>query len=283
MRYSLGYNGQFYVEGDLRLLGGEGRVQPRLVIDLTAETPLRQGDLFVEQLRMRLKLDRELLGEGSIRDIGADLYPRAKRNINVDVFIAREAIPFIQEHFRGHELFLDADLDALLRLRREPSAGWEFVPVRSHGARFRVSRSDWVKTVLEPLGFGKYMLLEVRVPDVPERERWAKSLDHLKAAEEQYAIGNAAGVFSHCRAAFEEGALEGAPKNVFDHIADPHKRHKLDELLAKTTSYFHAGRHVSKSGPQQGEFPVDYQDAEFALGVAKLWMAYIAKLLAETT
>ncbi len=60
------------------------------------------------------------------------------------------------------------------------------------------------------------------------------------------------------------------------------KRQKIDALLDQTGKYFHAGRHVSKTGPQQGEFPVDHRDAEFALALAKFFLAYIAKLLPQS-
>jgi len=72
-------------------------------------------------------------------------------------------------------------------------------------------------------------------------------------------------VFSRCRAAVE--ALLGG------------QRHVVDGLLHKTSSYFHLGRHTAEDGPNQGKFPVDHGDAAFALNLAKLILAHIARVL----
>lgn len=54
------------------------------------------------------------------------------------------------------------------------------------------------------------------------------------------------------------------------------------ELLKQAKSYFNSGRHVSKSdSSQEGSFPVDHRDAEFALYLSRIFLAYTVKLLAS--
>ncbi len=127
------------------------------------------------------------------------------------------------------------------------------------------------------MGLGSHVLMEMPVPVVPDRKRWEDALTHLARAEQQFASGNDPGVFQYCRAMID--SLEGYPKQIFSKLGDESKRQQIDELLNQTGKYFHAGRHVSKAGPQEGEFPVDHRDAEFALALAKFFLAYMAKLL----
>jgi len=234
--------------------------------------------------------DNELLGHGSVRDVGKLL--RAKQTaLYFDVFSNRQAIDYIQERFRNPSAFLQLRFDGLLRVRDDRPMSevvhegdlargeWHYVPIDPpvENVRIEVPKSVWVSKVLEPLGYGEHILIDLPVPMVPERDRYQKALSHLRTAQEHFLLGNDPGVFAACRAIFE--SLEGAPKQIFDQMQDEEKRKRVNDLLLQTMTYFHTGRHVSKSGPQQGEFPVDHRDAEFALGLAKLFLAYTAKLL----
>jgi hypothetical protein len=126
------------------------------------------------------------------------------------------------------------------------------------------------------------VLLDLPLPPPPDLERWQASVDHLRAAERFYHDGNDPEVLHRCYAAFD--ALAGAPKNIFDGLAaaDPDKGEKVDKALLAFRNYLQAGRHVSPSGASEGEFPVDHRDSEFALSQTKAWLAYVARLLANT-
>jgi len=39
-----------------------------------------------------------------------------------------------------------------------------FVPIRETNLVINVPRSDWAKNVLEPVGFGNYILMEIPIP-----------------------------------------------------------------------------------------------------------------------
>ena len=59
-----------------------------------------------------------------------------------------------------------------------------------------------------------------------------------------------------------------------------HVGHAFESLLLTRLCihFFHAGRHVSQSGPNQGTFDVSHADTEFALVLAKTLFAYYARL-----
>lgn len=223
-------------------------------------------------------------------DVGEEVPSLGDRQIHLEVFVDRDAIRFIQDRLREANLSFELEFRGALyvgddrpegerRLNSELEQGeWHFVPIKSTKLPITVARSDWVKKVLELLGIGEYVLMEILVPGVPERERWKAALRHMEEAQKHFRMGNDAAVLQSCHSAFE--SLEGAPKHVFDRVADEKQRKAVDSLLKQAKYYFNSGRHVSKSaGPQRGAFPVDHRDAEFALYLSQVFLAYTAKLL----
>lgn len=266
-------------------LSGQGRVSPRLVVDFRAETT---GDLHAEVHRMRVEVmaDTEHLGTGWPRSIVTDVYPYGAP-LRIEVPIGRSVIDFVDAHVRGAQVTLKLEVEALLRVRSEPRSApgqavaaepgpWREVYCWPTQWDVPIPRSEWTSRVVEPLGTDQFVFLEVEIPPVPDRDRWRMALDHLDAAERLYREGNDAEVLQRCYAAFE--ALEGAPKAVFDSVVDQAKRERLNEALRTAKEYMHSGRHVSKGAEQAGLYPVDHRDAAFALGQAKLWLAYVSRL-----
>ncbi len=234
--------------------------------------------------------DNELLGTGTMSDVGEEVPSLGDRQIHLEVFVDRDAIRFVQDCLREANLSFELEFRGALYVRDDRPEGerrfnselgqgeWHFVPIKPTRLPVTIARSDWVKNVLEPLGVGEYVLMEMPVPGVPERERWKAALRHVEEAQKHFRMGNDAAVLQSCHAAFE--SLEGAPKNIFERVADEKKREAVDNLLKQAKHYFNSGRHVSKSGgPQKGSFPVDHRDAEFALYLSQVLLAYTAKLL----
>jgi hypothetical protein len=284
-------SGASWVELTYHSLYAVGRVQPRLGFNFHAQVPRHAATITTQIItsEIRLLLGAEVLGHGTKLETGDKLTVDSGRGIACEVFTSREAIHFIEEQFREHTLALTLSIWALLHVRDDGDAPpynnhyqlheWFITPTKTLQLSIPIARSDWVKSILEPLGMGSYVLMEMPVPSIPNRGDWEKALALLEKAEEQHALGNDPGVFSHCRGVFE--AIQGAPKHIFDKIPDEHKRTAVDNLLKQAVDYFQHGRHVSKTGPQQGEFAVDHRDAEFALGLAKMFLAYCAKILEE--
>lgn len=288
----LNVSNQNWIKLTLSSVRAEGHVHPRMVFMFEARTLQQHRHARIVQLDAWLSsLQNEVLGMGGVRELGRQINSFGT-SLSFVVPLTHNTIRFINERAQGHEIQLVLQFNGITFAKDDKpdqewvglpaiEAGhWFFTPFQEANLGINIPRSSWVKDVLEPIGFGKYILFELPIPEVPDQKRWEKALAHLKSAEEQYALGDDPGVFQNCRAAFE--ALKGFPKNVFAAIEDEKKREAVDTLLETAQRFFHSGRHVSKAGPQEGLFPVDHRDAEFALVLARAFLTYIAKMLVRT-
>lgn len=266
-------------------VSGQGRLQPRLILDFQAETKGTDLHAEVHALRVEVTSNGEYLGTGSARNVVSDVWSWDTQ-LRVEVPINRAVIDFVDQH-PDSTVQLMLEVQALLRLRTEPMAlpgqvspepgPWREVTTWPAQMQVPIPRSEWVARVVQPLGVEQFVFLEVAIPPAPDSARWEKALSHLAEAEQHYREGNDPEVLQRCYAAFE--ALEGAPKAIFDTVPDVEKRDRLNEALRTAKEYMHNGRHVSQAGASEGAYPVDHRDAAFALGQAKLWLAYVSRLL----
>lgn len=289
---------RIYLHIEYQRATGVGTVLPRIQVSAAARTAREALTVTRGQLVASVYLGHELLGAGSPLFIG--FISSLQTPLVFDVFVDRRALHYLQEQVTGPSLSLTLHLSGILWLRdgtpgeqRRTQAHIDFgdeapVPVNTTrtggGLTIAVARSDVYTQLLEPVGIGRYSLMEMPIPSVPDPERWRAALDHLAEAEKQWTLGNDAGVFSSCHAALESctfAAGETKHTNLLAGIADEEKRKALDALIVKTKALLDSGRHVSKQpgSAQQGWFPVDHRDAEFARLHARLLVTYLAKLI----
>jgi hypothetical protein len=140
---------------------------------------------------------------------------------------------------------------------------------------FQVARSDWFTHVLQPIGTLEYISTEITLPTGGSALR--KALDRLDQAERAYVLGDDAAVFLHCRGAID--ALPGAKQRIFDVLSNQDEAKLLDALMLHAGQYLHHGRHVATDGEEQGDFPIDHNDARFALNLTKLLVAHTSHVL----
>lgn len=141
----------------------------------------------------------------------------------------------------------------------------------------QVPRSEWFKRILEPIGSHEYLLTEIPLLKGGVGALLQASYRQLTEAERHFADGNDASVFFHCKGAIE--ALPGWPKGIFESVVDQAKARRLDELVKSAKSYYDHGRHIAQEGGQQGDFPVNHREAQFALNMAKVLLAEAAAVL----
>jgi len=218
-----------------------------------------------------------------------------------DIAVSRHALQYLQEHMQGSSLFLSLGLSGLMWVRsvappdasqlRNPVGFDDGTPVpvdlartTSGGMMISLARSDVYTQILEPTGFGRYILMELPVPPVPDPSQWRTAIEHLEKVDEQWTLGYDAGVFAECHAALESATFaagENDQRELLTKIEDTRKREALNLLVQKTKAYLDSGRHASKQAgsEQQGKFAVDHQDAEFARAQTRFLVAYLAKLL----
>lgn len=240
---------------------------------------------------VRVAHDQEALGLGTIAGVGP-LSPDSvnDRVFEVEIPIAPAALAHIDENLRGAQVdltlqlyghfFVHVDEEPQDGAPSFPGNGWSSVSLQAGGTsdlRIQIARSDWYTRVLQPLGAEEYVPIEIRLPVGELHSDSDAAVSHIREAERTYALGDDPATFGRCRAALD--AMPGAKKQIYENIADPLKRQRIDELARVFGEYMHSGRHVADSGPDQGTFPVDHRDAAFVLSTTKLLVAYSARLL----
>jgi len=214
------------------------------------------------------------------------LYSSSESSIEFIGPVSRRALNFVNQSARGHVIDFSLTFRGLL-LARESTDGqfhvlpanlssdeWHYIDIATNPNSAQLTKSLWLHSVLEPVGYDQFVELEFQVPS--GAAGWAKAFALLKSAEEKYVLGDDPGVFLQCRGMVE--ALEGYPKDILNFLPDGSTRTKLDDLFKEAGQFFHAGRHVSQTGPNQGTFDVSHADTEFALVLAKTLLAYYARL-----
>jgi hypothetical protein len=211
----------------------------------------------------------------------------------LEIPVTRRALEFVTERLERHAA-IDLTLDwyGLLRVHWEPipsdrqtasdpePSTWTDLHLRAgqHQHHVVVARSDWYSHVIQAVSGDDYLHLEVAVPrGRPEQARWRKALERLADAEKAFTLGDDAGVFQHLKGVFE--ALPGAKQHIFNALPDP-KRGEVDRLTKAFVGYLNHGRHVMDAGTLEGEFPVDHQDAGFAIAVTQVILSYASRALA---
>jgi hypothetical protein len=264
---------------------GMGKVSPRIAVYSQARTLSPELAVRILNLTAELKLGTEVLAGLEMQRPGA-LYSSSESSMEFIGPVSRRALNFVNDSARGHVIDFSLTFRGLL-LARESTGGqfrvlpahlapdeWQYIDIATNPNSTQLTKSLWLHSVLEPVGYDQFIELEFQVPS--GAAGWAKSFALLKSAEEKYVLGDDPGVFLQCRGMVE--ALEGYPKDILNFLADGLKRTQLDDLFKEAGQFFHAGRHVSQTGPNQGTFDISHADAEFALVLAKTLLAYYARL-----
>jgi hypothetical protein len=267
-----------------------GSVRPRLFITLYAATTREKRFVDVHMLRGTLIFENEQLGEGFITGLKLNYVDRP---LTLELPISREALQYVTDRVTGERIDFILELSGWMEVFREvteddpafvgesPAPGEHgFIAVGGGGhgqVRMQMARGDWFTQVMEPVGTLSYVVTEIPLPKGAATTVFQPVLGHLREAERSYATGDDAGVFFRCRAALE--ALPGAPKDIFDGLADRTLAERMNALTKESVDYLHRGRHTQKEGEQRGEFAVDHADALFALAMTRLLIAQSSRLL----
>lgn len=264
---------------------GMGKVNPRLAIYAQARTLSQSLAIRVLDLKAELNVGTEHLADLDVQRLGAT-YWSSESSIEFVGPISPRAINYVQEVSRGHVIDFTLTFRGLLLAREAGDAQhrvlpanfapdtWHYLEIATNPNLSQLTKSLWLHSVLEPVGYDQFVEIAFQIPS--GSAGWAKAYALLKAAEEKFVLGDDPGVFLQCRGVVE--ALDGYPKDILGFLPDGSKRSKLDDLFKEAGQFFHAGRHVSQEGPNQGTFDVTHTDAQFALVLAKTLLAYYARL-----
>ena len=271
------------------LIYARGEILPRLAIELKLRTPREKVQAEIHFLRMQVQYANEVLAEGTAAGEFVDFHDR---RLIVEAPITRTALQFVNDRLVGDRVDLTLQLSGWMRIRYQPEEGealppgspatddWIFTTfgVMSISALvLQVPRGEWFRRVIEPVGTHEYLLTEIPLLKGGVGASLEKSYKQLQEAERHWVTGNDPSVFFHCKGAIE--ALPGWPQQIFDSLVDRTKAEYLDKLVHSAKNYFDHGRHIAQSGIQEGEFPVDHREAEFALALTKVLLAEAAAVL----
>lgn len=256
-------------------IAGEGRVIPVIIVVAQMRTLVEEVEVTPFHMTAKLQLGSDVIGQGSLRRCGTEIrvYPK---QVEFEIQTTERAINFVNEQFRDNYLSFSLVFDLLVQHTDNKTNQSRVIKAADSGLSFRVSKLDWLKQVLEPIGYADFTLIELPIPEIPNREQWTKALNHIGEAEAQYRTGNDPGVFSRCYAAYE--SIKPIKKHL-ESIVSEDKRNATKSVFDGMQRFLNQGRHVERSGAEPGEFPVDHRDAEFALYLTKSSMAYLAKLI----
>jgi len=270
------------------LIYAHGEVLPRLCIELKLRTPRERVKAEIHFLRLQVQYAGEVLAEGTSSGDFVDFYDR---RVIVESPIGRRALEFVNERLVADRVDLTLLLSGWMRIHYDPedgeslpvdlpADGWTFTTFGMNSTAsimLQVPRGEWFKQVIEPVGTIEYVLTEIPLLKGGVGVALEKSYKQLQEAERHWATGNDPSVFFHCKGAIE--ALPGWPQRIFDPLVDQTKAKYLDRLVHSAKNYFDHGRHIAQSGLQEGEFPVDHQEAQFALALTKVLLAEVGGAL----
>lgn len=276
--------GTIWAEISYEGINGDGKVMPCVAVVLGLRTPVESVEAEAHRLGLSLLFDRERLAQAEVPPARIASFGTTIRALFP---FGQRALAFVSERAGHDDLSFKLEISALLRVRRTAEGTslirpqfavgeWGFVTTNPAELSFSVPRGVWFSSVVSPIGDARFVSVEIEIPKGADPSPLSAAFDRLRDAERCYAIGDDPGVFAQCRGAIE--ALPGYPDHIVDGIENPKKRVAADELVRQAGTFFHAGRHVSREGQDAGEFPVDHRDASMALNLARLLLAYLARL-----
>jgi hypothetical protein len=272
-------------------VGAQGRLEPRLCLGVELRTPTERIEAILHDVTVQVRHQNEVVGEGRL--VGEQAAWAGCR-AQVEVPVSHRMLAWVTDQFGAEgQIGFMLRWRGLLRVRWQPNERdmralaapepgvWEFVPVQFNETPLTVARSDWYRSVLQPVSGDTYLPVEIAIPRGPAAAAWTKAFSLVTAAEQCYANGDDAGVFSKLKAAWE--AMPGAPKGIFGALPEP-KRTAVNAMVDSYVSrYLNHGRHVAKVGPAAGEFPVDRIDSRYAIDSTKLLLSYASKAVGAQT
>lgn len=141
----------------------------------------------------------------------------------------------------------------------------------------RISVTDWITNVLEPIGWNKFVNLSFSIPTV-ESAGFSDALRQLENVNSRYLQGDDRGVLAAAYDAIDP-VMFSQRQTLLQCVSNPSKRAAIDSLIETAHRFFNGGRHVPEERRTRGGFEVDHIDGEYARLLSGITGAYLAKRL----
>lgn len=254
---------------------GTGRVLPRLALLLTVKSEYNQ-EFMPFRMTATVYSKREVVATGELGQfIGRTFRSNSPETRSCELPLSSSAIAYLEDSFDGDYLNLLIQLDALLQLGCPPDI--RFVVPRIGQLPIRISKTDWYRQVREPMGMEQFASLHFPIPEVPDKARWQIALENLSKAAESFHRGDDPAVFGWVYSFYDK--LNQAEELIDRSVSDSQKAGTIKAVIKEVRRFFNEGRHPPKTAPpEEKRFSVDHRDAEFALNLGRILLAYLAKL-----
>jgi hypothetical protein len=268
---------------------GEGTIYPKLVIDLSAKTFVKTPPVSVApyylSLQARLDIARPKDADKVIA-VGQVRLPLPMWNHLSDSHFSFEgalnavAMKMIEDNLREDYLGPYLDITGFGMFHEESSRRLIQFDKTVMG-RIPLSKLDWLRNVLEPIGYKEYFFVAIPVPRPPVREAFLSALQYLDKANNAFFQGVDSGVFAHCYSAWDP-TIYSQREQILSAFDEPNKKCAVEDIVKAIHRFANGGRHPPEQRREQGGFEVNHTDAEFLRILVIAGLAYIGKSQPES-
>lgn len=253
------------------------RLTPRLklMVEYQNDSPL--------QIRILTITGDVLLGEnGSYRGFAPilpclgiiSISPQRRNRATLCLDLNYHMINIVEELRRGGDVKFILDTQVLYSQKEDGTEEVRQTNVRINSARgeemLEIPQSKWVK-FLQDMGYARFIVIELPIPEPPKGTAINKSLSHLREALKSFHEGDYDDVLVNCRKAIEQAHKKLTKQKLEGILQSPSKAEKIGSIQAKIKDFTSLGPHVDTK--------VDQRDAEMALHCTMSLIRYLARNL----
>lgn len=215
-------------------------------------------------------------------------YQLKDRYFMIEIPVNHHQLSQIEEERKGD---LEGEMyDLGMLILKEKNLPFAFEHLRS--LKFTIPRSHWVKDILPALGYGKFKLIEVPIPEKAIPEIFKKALEELEQAQNHYNNGEYDEAVFRCRNAIQQipdtlprSSNEEEKPSVPTKVKERLKQYFPEKILSNSKrealSRMIIGIWNLTSIPHHPSPPKYFNryDAETVIGITTFLLSYVGRLL----
>ena len=205
------------------------------------------------------------------------ILPKGRSEATLYLDLDHHKINIVEELRKGGDFIFKLDTHVLYSKEEEDgrqrfSYGLIRVQSSSHKEDLEIPQSKWVR-MLEDMGYARFRVIELPIPEPPKGTSIDKSIGYLKEALRSFHEGDYDDVLSNCRKAINQAEKILNKEELGRILKSSSKTEKVSGIRAKIKDFTQLGPHISI------DTKVDQRDAELALHCTTSLMRYLARNL----
>lgn len=261
---------------------GRGITYPKLEVILKARTERGiEFEPLLVQISAFLEIEKPvqyaLLGSGLAAYPIHEIHDHFESQIVAEIPLNERAIKLIESNLRDDYLGISVHYSGYGKMS-VPGKSVEKLTqlINEPLGPLQLSKIDWIKKVLEPIGYPSRFILDVPIPKVGNNASYTTSLESLERATTEFLEGHDRPVFAACYDAFDTQIYDQR-ETLLNTIDNDQKRSAIGNVIETVHRFTNGGRHLPAERATSGGFEVDHIDAEFARILTTAAIAYISK------